>query len=201
MTTEISQLELRLTRLEKQNRRLKQFGLLAVVGWIAVTFAGGLWILTTTGRFHQDLQMHRSRQGGSSPDKTLVVEKLYIRGADGKNRLVLSADPGDDTLVLLDPFGKKGVALASQRAGRGLFLFDAEEQLRVSLAVVDVGSSLIFSDTDRNAQLSLEGANEGGAGFFLRAGIEKKIAELKTHEGKTSLVIYDSSGKPLFSKP
>ena len=129
-------LEQRLARLERGNRRMKRIGALVLVVAGAALLSG-------------------QAKGKDLPD--LEVGSLTLRDKDGRRRAVLSARAdGPVRLALID---KEGKALAGFIMGEfaAVFLSDKAGTMRVKLGLAPDGSpALILSDKDGRPRAGID---------------------------------------------
>ena len=102
----------RLEELEKQNRRMKH------VGTIAVIVAGVALLM-----------------GQAAQKKTVEANEFILRDTNGKIRAKLDIFAGGPHLDLFDAAGTVRVSLNNSKDGTGLGLFDAAGKIRAGLTV------------------------------------------------------------------
>lgn len=131
----------RLTKLERQNHRLKQIGVAALVVAASLTL-----------------------MGQASKPKTVEASELILRDGKGNVRATLSmntpkgATSSFPQLVLFDERGKKGAVLETTTPGfSGLILYDDQERERARLSTLDrLGASLLLDDDQGNLKTRLK---------------------------------------------
>ena len=124
----------RLDRLERENRRLKVFGSVALVA-----VAGALCMGLT-----------------AAPSKKLEAEVIVVKGPHGKAQMILGVGEEGPALTLVDKDGKLRVNIDVSSDGPGLDLLDAKESPRAQLMVTeDQGPLLNFTDA-KGSQVSLK---------------------------------------------
>ena len=122
----------RLDRLERENRRLKVYGSVVLLG-VAGALCMGL---------------------AAAPSKKLEAEIIVLKGPHGKAQMILGV--GEEGLTLVDKDGKLRVNIDASVDGPGIDLLDAKESPRAQLMVTeDQGPLLNFTDS-KGAQVSLK---------------------------------------------
>jgi hypothetical protein len=124
-TPSLSELETRLEKLERQNRRLKGLGLV----FLLIVLSGLLLART----------LHK-------PAHTLVVHRLELRDEAGKLCGDWIVKNGATSLRLYDDAGKPRAALGLFGEVPGLWFYDAAGKPRVALAVTGEGPGLGLID-------------------------------------------------------
>ena len=115
-------LEQRLARLERANRRMKRIGTLVVVVAAAVVLSG-------------------AADGKDLPD--LVVRSLTLKDKDGKTRARLAMVYESPHLDLFDKDGKRRVMLSAIHDRADLVFFAKDGKSRVSLGLFDKGRRIL----------------------------------------------------------
>ncbi len=137
MTSEIREqasLSRRLENLERENRRLKVVGSATLLSVAGVLFLGAV---------------------AASP-KSLEAERIVVRDAQGKARMVLAVGDEGPALTFMDQNGKLRAHLGVTKEGPALDLLDATEHPRAELMLADDhGPTLNFYDA-KGAQVSLK---------------------------------------------
>lgn len=124
----------RVANLEKENRRLKVFGSVALLG-AAGALCMGL---------------------AAAPAKRLEAEVIVVKGPHGKAQMILGVGEEGPALTLVDQNGKLRMNLDVSSDGPGLDLLDEKESPRAQLMVTeDQGPLLNFTDA-KGAQVSLK---------------------------------------------
>jgi hypothetical protein len=124
----------RLTKLERENRRLKVLGSVALLG-VAGALCVGL---------------------AAAPAKKLEAEVIALKSPHGKGQMILGVGEEGPALTFLDKNGKLRVNIDVSSDGPGLDLLDAAESPRAQLMVTeDQGPLLNFTDS-KGAQVSLK---------------------------------------------
>ena len=111
-TPSLAELDVRLTKLERQNRRLKRLGLLCLL------IAGSGFLLAQASR-----KPLSAAPGSATPAAfydTLIVHRLELRDKAGKLRGVWGIGDQGPLLVLSDAAGKPRAVLAVGAAGAGV---------------------------------------------------------------------------------
>ena len=127
-------LERRIEKVERENRRLKIAALIAVLG------LGGAFSLGAA----------------ANPPQKLEADKIVLRDAEGKTRIVLGIDEEGPGIAFLDAKGKLRMNLGLAKEGPALDLLDAAEHPRATLLLTeDQGPILNFVDK-KGSQVSLK---------------------------------------------
>jgi hypothetical protein len=173
-TPSLSELETRLEKLQRQNRRLKGLGLV----FLLIVLSGLLLART----------LHK-------PAHTLVVHRLELRDEAGKLCGDWIVKNGATSLRLYDAAGKPRAALGVTGEGPSLWFYDAAGKYRAGLGMFGEGPSLWFYDAAGNARAGLEVDGEG-PGLALLDDAGKPRARLTVDgEGAPGLWFYDAAGK------
>jgi hypothetical protein len=164
-------LEQRLARLERGNRRMKRIGVLGLVVAAAVLLSG-----QAKGKDLQDL----------------VVGSLTLKDKDGKTRAQLHVDEdGSASLLFRDKDGKTRALLSVLANGPpGLYLYDKYGRARAAL-YVDAGVPVL--------NLSDKGGRTRAA-LGVTTTVDKRTgAETKTTE--STLTLFDAMGNVIWKAP
>lgn len=121
----------RLAKLERQNRRFKRAGLVAMV------LAGATLLL-----------------GQATPQWKVEAERFVLKDADGKVRAELGMAGHGPLLALYDEDGARRAVFGIAERGPGIFFLDAIQKRRVALGVVEKGPVLVLFDEHGNAVFS-----------------------------------------------
>jgi hypothetical protein len=163
---EKGQLEARLERLERQNRRMR-----VALGVVAAgVVAGGL----IAASFRDD------KGAGAATSRLRIVEaeQVVLRDADGQMRAWLGLADGGPRLLFFDAAGQQRVGLGlSAQAEPSLGIFDGAQMPRVVLGMVDGWPGLVVRDPAGRKRAVLHAQEEWSSLFFFdrretrRAGI------------------------------
>ncbi len=104
---------IRLEKLERQNRRLKQVGAVALILTVSVLLLGQ-----------------------ASPKKTVEANEFILNDTTGKTRAILTAFRFGPSLGLFDANGKPRVGMAIAAQGPELYLADANGKVRVGMRII-----------------------------------------------------------------
>jgi hypothetical protein len=129
-TPSLSELETRLEKLERQNRRLKGLGL----GFLLIVLSGLLLAQTS----HKPAHAAPASAASVVTYDTLVVHRLELRDEAGKLRGDWIVKNGAPILSLYDPAGKLRVELYVTREGPVFVLLGAAGMSRAVLGVTSV---------------------------------------------------------------
>lgn len=186
-TRSLADLEARLAKLERQNRRLKRLGLLFLL------IAGSGFLLAqaprkplsaapvpaTPAASYDTLVVHRlelrDKAGtlGGLWTADLIGPRLELYDTAGEMRVWLSVTPGGPVLDLSDTARKTRARLSVTADGPDLRLYDAAEKRRAGLSVGDAGPALGLYDTAGQARAALAAPADG-----------------------PTLALYDAAGRP-----
>jgi hypothetical protein len=139
----LDQLADRLNKLERQNRRLKQFGgcLLVVMGLVLL--------------------------GAAQRQSPAQATELVLRNAEGKDRARLEIAKGDPMLRFLDENGRNVATMGISRGVLVVQLWDEAGRVQTGWALQGDGVALVCHDSDgtlqtgRNALLQTAGVFRG----------------------------------------
>jgi len=160
----------RVTKLEAQNRRLKQGGIAVLV------FASTLMFMAE-----------------AQPDRVIEANSFQLKDSTGKVRAKLSVEgPNGPTLSFLDA---KGVHVASLSGGDEPFLVlfrpGTEEQIKLGTFGAMYGLGLY--DKGIRAGLTIQPGSSSSLDFFDESG--KPQATMQTDQTGASILFSDSAGK------
>ncbi len=169
-------LETRVKQLERQNRRFKQLGAVAIV-LAGVAVAMG--------------------QEAPKKPKTIEAEKFVVVDGRGKHRATLGMEGGNPTLVLADLAGKPLMTFRTRNGKSAMYIFDANGTPRVELALAKRGPVLNFIGENSALRVSL-----AGAGPDSRLHLYQEDGGNIFKVTKEKLEFYDADGQTVvFSKP
>jgi hypothetical protein len=146
-TPSLAELEARLAKLERQNRRWKHLGLLLLL------IAGSGFLLAQAPR--------KPARAGPAPATpaasydTLVVHRVELRDKAGKLRGVWTVDDSGSGLALYDTAGKSRVFLGVDAEGPALAFYDTAGKGRALLSATAEGSILNLSDATGKPRAAL----------------------------------------------
>jgi hypothetical protein len=220
-TPSLADLEARLAKLERQNRRLKRLGLLFLL------IAGSGFLLAQASCKRSGVA-----PGAATPAATydtLVVHRLELRDKAGKLRGLWTAEGEDPGLILYDAAGNLRASLTAAGGGSGLglydatggaravlnvtagdtdlFLFDAAGKVRATLVVEATGSKLWLSDAAGELRAWLaEGTFSltDAQGFKAVVGVTKlqTVATGESHTTSAAAVtLFGKDGKVIWRAP
>ncbi len=178
----IETLARRLDRVERENRRLKQVGVMALAVIAAVVLMGQVSpskLVEAEMIFLQDAKGKPRGALGVNDDGTVF---LRFADKDGRSRAEVGvlAD-GTANLVFRDKTNIARVGLTHWRDGKTTFLITDKDQPRFGLALTADGS------------LSLNFYGQGGINFWDQAG-EMRLSLGVSGDGKPDLVLSDKAG-------
>ncbi len=140
----------RITRLERENRRLKRTGAAVLVGLAALAVMG---------------------QARPNVARLIETERVVVRDLSGRTRAALGLAPdGSAGLALADANGKLRASLTLALDGRpSLALFDGNEKNRIALVVgPDGASSFALYDRDGESRAGLSVRADGSPEVVLQ---------------------------------
>ncbi|OFV94413.1 MAG: hypothetical protein A3H28_09725 [Acidobacteria bacterium RIFCSPLOWO2_02_FULL_61_28] len=218
----------RLEKLEKQNRRFKQIGAVAliIVGSVVLmgqappprtVEANEFTLRDGSGRVRGQLSMTNSGPALSLYDQNGHVRTmldvlasgpgLSLLDANGKIRAALVVEANGPGLALVDGNGKKRAMVNLVAEGPGIYLFDDAEKGRVALYLLAGEPKLSLRDRNERVRTSLAGATlglEDEEGFQTTIGSTELITPRTGETHKTSaasLVLLDKDKKVLWKAP
>jgi hypothetical protein len=208
-TPSLAEVEIRLAKLERQNRRLKRLGLLFLL------IAGSGFFLAQAPRKPPSAAPAPATPAATYD--TLVVHRLELRDRAGKLRGLWSVKDGVPGLVLYDTAGNPRASLAVTADGPNLSLFDTAGKSRAQLAVTAAGPALRLADTAEKVRVGLailaddaklalfDTAGKNRATLAVGAegslvGLSDVTGELRAGLGVTAdgpdLMLFNTAGKP-----
>jgi hypothetical protein len=150
----------RLERLELQNRRLRQ---------------GGLICLVLIGSFFWMGQMR--------PVRILEAQKFVLRDASGKRQAELGQVDGSPALVFLDPAGRISMSFGMESEEPHIVIFGASAEKMVSITRSASGPRLALHDTGGAVRLNLSvGANGPAIGLLSKGGEARSTLGMTANE-------------------
>ena len=176
----------RLEKLEKQNRRLKQAGAVALILAAAVLL-----------------------MGQASPNRTVEANRFVLTDRSGNEQGVLMLKPSGPSFMLLDPNSLATAELSIRGHNPDLILLDANGKVRFTLNAGLDGAELALSPGDARIQAgtllsetSLQVSDKEGfqATFGTTDLVTPRTGE--THKtSAASVVLFDKDGTVLWKAP
>lgn len=136
MTTDLENITKRLEKLERQNRRLKQ-------SWIAALLL--ICLIVTLGL--------------AGPIRIIEAEKFVLKDATGKTTAELSTKGAGPELRFLDYEGKLRLGVGIYAGSPNVALFDRNEKQVATFVADQTGSELWFGDGTSGKPLATLGTN------------------------------------------
>jgi len=173
----------RLTRLEKQNRRMKRFGL-----GVLLVFGAVFWMGQAKVPVSRDVQSRKF---------TLVDVK-------GKRRAELGVTVGRPELVFYDSTDQMSISVGVGEDGPGLTVYGPNEQRQADVLLTDKGPVITLHDPNGTTRMNLSVTGQGPAIGLLGAKGEAKGAFGVTAEQDTFLQLFGTAehgGAQLFAAP
>jgi hypothetical protein len=180
-TPSLSELEARLEKLERQNRRLKSLGL----GFLLIVLSGLLLAQTS----HKPAHAAPASAASVVTYDTLVVHRLELRDEAGKLRGLLVVKNGVPSLSLYDDAGKLRAWLYVTRVVPYFDLLDAAGKTRALLQVLHEVPGLWFYDPAGKLRVAL-GVTPEGPGLKLYGAAGKGGVDIN----QNSLSVTDVQG-------
>ena len=167
----------RLAGLERENRRLKQWALTAVLGGM-LTLLGG----ATSQERNQ---------------KSIESEQFVLRDKQGRMRARLDAHLDDPVLTLIDRGGRSRLALALEPDGRpAVELSDSMGHLRLALRIGEAGEAgLEIYDQDETPRGILQADATGVADMRLLDDTGKDRIVLSQNGKRGPMVVLNDAGE------
>jgi len=186
-TPSLAELELRVTKLERQNRKLKRLGLLFVL------IAGSGLLLAQTPR-----KPAHAAPPSATPTATydtLVVHRLELRDKAGKLRGLWTLDDLGSALELYHAGGNPCASLIVTTVGTSLQLYNTAGKPRAVLRVMLDAPLLALYDAAGQSRATLD-VTPGGPLLRLYAADGKPRAGLGVSPDGPGLALYDAAGTP-----
>lgn len=127
--------------------------------------------------------------------KVVEAEKVVLRDASGKVRVVMDARDDRPGLKILDSRETVRVAMDTSRLGSGLFLYDLEGRLTATLRVLDDGTTRLYLNDGKRGSAELGVGIDGGPWVRLFDRDEKASAILSVAARGSGLGLSDQDGK------
>jgi hypothetical protein len=186
-TPSLADLEARLAKLERQNRRWQHLGLFFLL------IAGSSFLLAQAPRKSPGAAPAPAARPASFD--TLVVHRLELRDKAGKLRGLWSVEADKASLDLYDAAGKSRVGLEVMANSSGLNLSNTAGNVGASLAVLADSPVFGLFDAARQARVWLSVlADSPGLDLYDAAG--KLRAGFDVTADGPRLVLADAAGKP-----
>ena len=185
-TLSLPELEARLAKLERQNRRLKRLGLLFLL------IAGSGFLFAQGPR--KVLSAAPTQAVQAATYDTLVVHGLELRDKAGKLRGIWTADVLGPNLELYDDAGKPRAGLGVLADSPLLTLSDTAGKTRAMLSVAADGPALTLYDSARKTRAVLDVGAKGPRLWLYDAAEEIRAGLIVDAEGPM-LALYDAAGK------
>jgi hypothetical protein len=180
-SSELQSIVQRLSRVERQNHRLKKSGIIFLVG------IAGMFLL-----------------GQASVRKVpaeIEAQKFILRDSQGRGRATLGFTPEDNSpaLVLNQTDGTLGASIKIGPQGRSMLsLYDRGGNPRALLSLDTDGSAgLTLGDADGKARAGLAVTSEKSAGLIFYGNGENPLAVVGlARDGSPAIIFTDERGKP-----
>ncbi|MCJ7502590.1 MAG: hypothetical protein MUP80_05970 [Acidobacteriia bacterium] len=185
-TPSLAELEIRLAKLERQNRFWKRLGLLFLL------IAGSGFLLAQAPR--KPLSAAPTQAVQAATYDTLVVHRLELRDKAGKLRGVWTVEAGQPFLALYDAAGNPRAILIVGTDGPDLRLYDPAGNTRAMLGATTDGPLLALSDAAGNSHAGLF-VRAAGPGLVLSDAAGKLRASLAVDADGSRLALTDTAGK------
>ncbi len=170
-----------LDRVEREKRRLKRSGVMALFVIAAVVL-----------------------MGQATRNKTVKAEKFVVVDSSGNSRAVLENVVGQGaSLVFRGTDGMEQIALQSFGDSRGFTLSDKSGNGRAALTLEADGSiALALYDEKSKSHVKLLAGRDGNPGIVLQdkdKGVRLRL--LLYSDGSPAMVLFDNNGKVIWSAP
>jgi hypothetical protein len=185
-TPSLADLEARLAKLERQNRRWKY------LGFPFRLLGRSMFLLAKVLR--KRVSPASTAAKPTAAYDTLVVRRLELRDKAGKLRGFWAEDADGSGLVSADAGGKNRAALAVTLDSPGLALLDTAGKPRIALALDASDAGLSLPDAAGNLRAVLAVAADI-PGLTLRDSAGQQRAQLAVPRGIPMLTFRDSAGK------
>jgi hypothetical protein len=176
--TEEAALHERIKRIERQNRRLKNYTAVLVLTLLALAFVGA---------------KAGSRDGHF---REIIAERITIVDGAGHEILLIGSGEEGTGIRILNKEGKRalGIGIAADEGGSGILVADKEGRPRIGLGMDEGVPSVAVTDENGKKILAI-GGDKKGYGFVVMDENEVERAGLGFKEGNTGVAIYDETGK------
>ncbi|MFH1742417.1 MAG: hypothetical protein ABIH23_25720 [bacterium] len=172
----MTDLETRLEKLERQNKRLLRAAVSVILlGMVGLVFMGV----------------------APSELRDLEASSLAIKDSNGKERISLGCSPteGCPIIDLLNEEGKKQLRIIADKKGSGILFIDENGEYRINLSYLsETGPHLFLCDQNYESSVTLDFAEEGPMLTF-RDKYKKLRAYLGIEDGAPKFAILDEHGE------
>jgi hypothetical protein len=169
----------RLERVEKQNRRMKNYMIFLVVTLLAFAAMGA----------KEGPQDEHFRQ--------ITAEGITIVDATGQEFILIGSDKEEGTGIrILNKAGKPvvGIGTTADEGGSGIMVSDKEGRPRIGLGL-DEGVPSVALVNEKGKKFLAMGGNEEGYGFVIMDENEVERAGMGFKSGDTGIMLYDDKGQ------
>lgn len=169
----------RVERIEKQNRRMKNYIIFLIVTLLAFAAMGA----------KEGLQDGHFRQ--------ITAERITIVDSAGQKFILIGSDKEKGTgMSILNREGKSviGIGTTADEGGSGIMVSDKKGRPRIGLGL-DEGIPSVALVNEKGKKFLAMGGNEKGYGFIIMDENEVERAGLGFKKGNTGIAIYDDKGQ------
>lgn len=168
----------RIEKIEKQNRRLKNYMVFLVLSFLALAVMGAK-TGPNDGHFRQ-----------------ITAERISFVDGAGQERMLIGYSEEGTGIKVLNKAGKKvlGIGINADEEGSGILVADKEGRPRIGLGLDEGVPSVVMINENEKKILAM-GGDEKGYGFVVMDENEVERAGLGFKDGDTGIVIYDDQGK------
>ncbi len=168
----------RIEKIEKQNRRLKNYMVFLVLSFLALAIMGAK-TGPNDGHFRQ-----------------ITAERISFVDGAGQERMLIGYSEEGTGIKVLNKAGKKvlGIGIDADEEGSGILVADKEGRPRIGLGLDEGVPSVVMVNENEKKILAM-GGDEKGYGFVVMDENEVERAGLGFKDGDTGIVIYDDQGK------
>jgi hypothetical protein len=168
----------RIGKIEKQNRRLKNYMVLLVLSILALAVMGAK-AGPSDGHFRQ-----------------VITERISIVDGAGQEVILIGSSEKGTGIRILNTAGKRvlGIGIAADEEGSGILIADKEGRPRIGLGM-DNGLPSVAMVDENGKKIMAMGGDEKGYGFVIMDENEVERAGLGFKDGNTGVMIFDDNGK------
>lgn len=171
-------LDVRMERIEKQNKQLKSYLTVTAVCFLSVALLGAKAMLKD-GEFNQ-----------------ITAKGLTIVDDLGQERIVIGSGKDGTGINIFNQSQKKvlGMGLPADESGNGILFADKEGRPRIGLGLDEGLPGMAIVDENGKKIIAM-GGDERGYGLTVMDENEVERAGIGYKEGNTGVVLYDDEGQ------
>ena len=176
---EFKGIKTRLENVERQNRKMKFFGI------VAILFIGSLFIMGQT----------------AFRNRIIEAEKFVLVDSKGQTRAILMEENGSTSFILIDAEQKRRIGLMITSETSGIHFSDSNKTIRASLILTKDGSPVLkFNDKTDKPQLLMVSHLKGPV-LYLMDGSDGAKITLGVINDIPGLLFKNKKGKELAVGP